>query len=407
MENKEYKLYGYRWVVLAVFMLINLTIQSLWIAYAPITGPAATFYGVSDLQIGFLAMVFMIAFIPLSIPVSWSIDTFGFRKTVGLGAILMGVFGVVRGLAGANYTLVLLSTIGIAVAQPFLLNAWTTVPAKWFNIEFRATAVGLVTLSNLVGTALGMVLTPMLTEKLSIPNVQLIYGIVAAFSAVLFIIFAREKPATPPCPAGMEVRSLMLDGLKNALRNRMFWLYLAVSFIGMGLFNGITTWVEAIIRPRGFTPTEAGTLGALMLIGGIIGAVVIPPFSDRSHKRKKYLLLGILAAIPGLIGITYASKEIAWLLYVSAFAMGFFITSTSPIGMQYAAEITQPTPEGTSNGLIQLFGQASVVFVYLMEALKTPDGSFTPALLLGVGLLLFSAFLITRLKDPEYLKKAE
>ena len=41
--------------------------------------------------------------------------------------------------------------------------------------------------------------------------------------------------------------------------------------------------------------------------------------------------------------------------------------------MQYAAEVTQPTPEGTSNGLIQLFGQASVVFVYIMEALKTAE----------------------------------
>jgi MFS family permease len=405
MKSQEYRLYPYRWLILAVFMFINLTIQILWIGYSPITGPAAKFYGVSDLQIGFLAMTFMIAFIPLSLPVSWAIDTYGYRKTVSLGAILMGVFGIVRGLAGANYTLVLLSTIGVAVAQPFLLNAWTTVPAKWFNLEFRATAVGLVTLANLVGTALGMVLTPILTETMSIPHVQLIYGIVAAFSALLFIIFARETPPTPPCPAGMEVRALMLDGLKNAVKNKMFWYYLAVSFIGMGLFNGVTTWVEPIIRPRHFTPTDAGTLGALMLIGGVIGAVVIPPFSDRTHKRKKFLLLGILAAIPGLIGITFAQS--LWLLYISAFAMGFFITSTSPIGMQYAAEITQPTPEGTSNGLIQLFGQASVVFVYIMEATKASDGSFTPALLIMVGLLLISALLITRLKDPEYLKKAE
>ena len=61
--------------------------------------------------------------------------------------------------------------------------------------------------------------------------------------------------------------------------------------------------------------------------------------------------------------------------------------------------MTQPTPEGTSNGLIQLFGQASVVFVYIMEALKAPDGSFTPALLLAVGLLVISALLATQMKD--------
>jgi hypothetical protein len=58
----------------------------------------------------------------------------------------------------------------------------------------------------------------------------------------------------------MEARALMLDGLRHALTVRPFWLYLAVSFIGLGIFNGITTWVENIVRPRGFTPAEAGTL---------------------------------------------------------------------------------------------------------------------------------------------------
>jgi MFS family permease len=379
-------------------MFINLTIQVLWITYAPITGPAAEFYGVPDLLIGLLAMSFMIVFIPLSIPVSWLIDTHGFRLAVSIGAVMMGVFGVLRGLAGQNYTLVLLCTFGIAAAQPFLLNAWTKVPANWFSIEERATAVGLVTLANLVGTALGMLLTPLLTETLPIPIVQLIFGGAAAFSAFLFLLLAREKPATPPCPPGMEVRALMLEGLKHALTVKYFWLYLLVMFIGMGIFNGLTTWVESIIRPRGFSTTDAGTLGALMLIGGILGAVIIPPFSDRQHKRQRYLLLGMLLSLPGLIGLTFATSS--WLLFLSAFSLGFFLISTSPIGMQYTAEITIPTPEGTSNGLIQLFGQASVIFVYIMEALKRPDGSFTPALLLSIGLILLNVLLITQLKDP-------
>ena len=249
MTEKSYRLYPYRWVVLAVFMFINITIQMLWITYAPITSLAASFYGVKDLQIGMLSMVFMIAFIPLSMPVSWAIDTYGFRWTVGIGAVLMGIFGVLRGVVGTNYTIVLISTIGIAAAQPFLLNAWTKVPAQWFSTDERATAVGLVTLASLVGTALGMVLTPILVETMSIANIQLLYGGIAAFSAVLYLIFAREKPATPPCPPGQEVRVLMLDGLKSALKVKEFWFYLFVSFIGLGLFNGITTWVEAIIRP--------------------------------------------------------------------------------------------------------------------------------------------------------------
>jgi MFS family permease len=398
MKDTSYRVYGYRWVVLGVFMFVNLTMQMLWITFAPITGPAAQFYGVTDLQIGLLAMTFMITFLFLSFPASWAIDTYGFRKAVSFGAVLMAVFGIVRGLAGANYGLVLAATIGIAIGQPFLMNAWTKVPANWFAINERATAVGLVTLANLVGTALGMLLTPILTEKLPIPTVQLIFGGVAALAALSFIILSREHPLTAPCPPGMEVRSLMLDGLKQILRTVPFWLFVIVIFLGMGIFNGISTWVENIIRPRGFTPVDAGTLGASMIFGGILGAVIIPLISDKQHKRQRYMLLGVALAIPGLIGVTFATS--LWLLFLSAFWMGFFLISVSPIGMQYIAEVTYPAPEGTSNGLIQLAGQLSVVFVYLMDAMKSPNGAFTPSLVLFVGLMVVVVGVITQMKDP-------
>lgn len=396
-ETSSYQVYRYRWVVLAVFMLINLAIEILWIGYAAITGPAAEFYGVTDLQIGLLAMIFMIIYIPLSIPVSWVLDTYGFKFAVGIGAILMSIFGVLRGLAGTSYNLVLISTIGIAVAQPFLMNAWTKVAAQWFSIDERATAVGLASVSNLIGTAIGLVLTPILILSSSIPTVQLIYGGIAAFCAVLFLAFAREAPPTPPCPPGMEARALMLDGLKHALSIRPFWILLFVFFIGNGLFNGISTWIENIVRPRGFTPQQAGVLGGLLLVGGIVGAIILPPLSDKSGKRRIFMLIGVACSIPGLSGITFANTY--WLLLLSTFEIGFFLVAVSPIGYQYVAELTYPTPEGTSNGLIVLAGQLSVVFVYAMEALQGSDGSFTTSLLIGVVLIFFNVYLISRLKD--------
>jgi MFS family permease len=397
MSDSGYSVYRYRWVVLAVFMLANMAIQILWIAYAPITGPAASFYGVTDLQIGLLAMVFMIVFIPMSIPVAWMIDTYGFRLAVGIGVVLMAVFGVLRGLAGASYPLVLASTIGIAMGQPFMMNSWTKLPANWFPVRERATAVGFAVLSTLGGIALGMGLTPVLAEKVSIPTLQLIYGGVAVASALLFIGLARERPPTPPCPPGHESRALMLDGLKHALRVKTFWLYLLVWFVGNGVFNGVSTWIESIIRPRGFTPAQAGQAGAIMIIGGILGALIVPALSDRQQKRQRYILLGTLLCVPGLLGLAFATSYL--LLVCSVFVLGFFLICPGPIGMQYAAEITHPTPEGTSAGLIQLFGQASVVFVYLMDAIKSPSGSFTPPLLVSIVLTLVAALAVTQLKD--------
>ncbi len=392
-----YRVYGYRWVVLAVFMLANLAIQMLWISYAPITSQAARYYGVSSLAIGILAMTFMIAFIPLSLPAAWVIDTRGFRLAVGFGVVLMAVFGVARGLAGANYTLVLLSTIGLAVAQPFLLDAWTKVPANWFAQGERATAVGLVTLASMLGIAVGMVLTPVLANAMSIASVQLVYGLFAAATAVAFLVLARERPATPPCPAGMDERALMLDGLKHALTVKPFLVMLGVAFMVMSAFNGVTTWVEEIIKPRGFSSTEAGIMGGLMLIAGIIGAVVLSALSDRQGKRIRFMVIALVATVPGMLGVAFASSVLV--LYAFAAVLGFFLVAVLPIGMQYAAEITNPTPEGTSNGLIQLCGQVSVVYVYIMAALRTSNGSFTVSLLLSAVLLVACALAVSRLKD--------
>lgn len=401
MADKGYRVYGYRWVVLAVFMFINLTIQILWISYAPVITPAAKFYGASDTQIGLLAITsWLIAYMVLSLPVSWAIDTYGFHITVGFGAILMAVFGILRGFAG-TYTQVVWTTVGIAIAQPFLLNAWTKFAAHWFGLEDRATAVGLVTLSSLLGVAVGEAIPPILLQGgMSIPNEQLVFGVVTAFSSLLFIILARDKPATPPCPPGQEVRSLMLDGLKHAVTVKDFWLLLFVAFVALAIFNGVSALVEDIIHPRGFAPTDAGTLGALIVIGSILGAVILSHFSDKHRLRQRYLLLGFLLAVPGLLGITYATS--VWLLMISGFWLGFFLMGISPIGFQYGAEIVHPTPEGTSNGLIQLFGQASAVFAYLMVAMKTSTGSFTPSLLLAVGLLVISLIVITQMKDPVF-----
>ena len=394
----SYRVYPYRWVVMGAFMAVNLVIQMLWISYASITDEAAGYYGVSHLAIGLLAMIFMIVFIPLSLPAAWLIDARGFKTAVGIGAVVMGAGGLARGFAGSNYTGALLATIAIAAAQPLLLNAWTKVPANWFAPTERATGVALATLAMLIGVALGEALTPVLIKSMSIASVQLLYGAVAMVSAGVFLGCARERPATPPCPPDMQVRALMFDGLRHALRLRPFRVYLGIWFIGMGVFNGVLTWVDEIVHPRGFSSSVAGSVGALVLLGGVLGSATLAPWSDRRHTRVRFMLGGLVLAVPGLIGLTFATSTAV--LCISAFAFGYFLISIGPIGMQYAAEIARPTPEGTSQGVLQLVGQCSVAIVYLMTAMKTARGSYTPALLLTVVLLVVGAVLAAGLKDP-------
>jgi len=403
MEQVNFKVYGYRWIMLLAFMFAVAVNQLLWITFAPITGSAAKYYGVPDLSIGILSMSFMIVYIFVSIPASWAIDTYGIRVAVGIGAALTGIFGLLRGLLAPNYNLVLISQIGIAIGQPFILNAVTTVAARWFPLQERATASGLGSLAMYLGIVVGLALTPYLTIQSSIGSMLMIYGIVSVIAAVVFFAVARERPPTPPCLPGQEERSLVFDGLKQTLRKRSFALLMLIFFVGLGVFNAVTTWIEDIVRPRGFSITQAGIIGGLMVLGGIVGAVVMPSLSDHYRKRIPFILLALAGATLGLAGITYATSY--WLLLASAFGLGFFLLSAGPIGFQYGAEVTYPAPEGTSNGLLLLMGQISgIVFIFGMDSFKSPvTGSMTPSLIVLIGLMVLGLLLGTRLRESTLL----
>lgn len=250
----------------------------------------------------------------------------------------------------------------------------------------------------------GLVLTPFLSLQGGIAKMLLVYGVGALIAGVVFLVVAREHPPTPPGPPEQEERALMFDGLKQALRKKDFLLLMLIFFIGLGVFNAVTTWIEDIVRPRGFSIVQAGYAGGLMIAGGVIGALILPALSDHYRRRVPFIVLAIVGAIPGLVGITLATSSS--LLMISAFVLGFFLLSSGPIGFQYGAEIARPTPEGTSNGLLLLMGQISgIAFIFGMDSFKVAGtGSMTPSLVALIGLMLLALVVATRLHESDLLK---
>ncbi len=397
----EIKVYGYRWVVLLAFMFVSLTMQIFWICYAPITGLAAEQYGVSDLEIGMLAMLFMYIYIPLAIPASWAIDTWGFKKAVGLGAIMMGVFGLMRGIWTANYSAALIATIGIAAAQPLFLNAGTKLAANWFPLGERATVIGIGSVAPLLGIVIGQMATPFLVAATSIGTTMLIYGVIGAISSLVFLIFARDHP---PTPAGYEERVVMFEGLKHILKLRDFWLLAIILFVVNAIFNGVSTWVEVIVRPKGMDVAQAGIIGGLLMIGGIVGVFVLPPFSDRMRKRRPVFMVGLAATIPFLLLLTFVGNFP--LLAVVSFLLGLFMMGILPIALQYGTELCYPAPEGTSGGLLTLAGQLSVVAITGMGLSNEATGSFTLSLIILTAAMAASVGILGLMKESKMMTSA-
>lgn len=407
MKESNFKVYGRRWIMLIIYMFLIASNQLLWITFAPITGDATKFYQVSDLRIGILSMCFMIVYIVVSIPASWIIDKYGIRTGVGIGAVFTGVFGLLRGFTGSDYNLLLVTQVGVAIGQPFILNALTKFAARWFPIEERATATGLGSLAMYIGILAGMALTPYFVIGSGIKGMLNIFGIFSVSVSAIFMLFIKEGPPTAPCRPDQEERSLVFDGFMHTLRTRNFIWLMIIFFIGLGVFNSVTTWIEDILRPRGFSATQAGITGGVMILAGIVGALIIPLLSDRLKKRTPFIIVALMGATLGLAGITFATTY--WLLITSGMVLGFFLLSAGPVGFQYGAEITYPASEGTSNGMLLLMGQISgIAFIFGMDSFKSSgNGSMTPSLVLLIGLMIVSILMSFTLKESIILSREE
>ena len=373
LTESQIEVYSYRWVIIAVFAVINIVVQLQWLSFAPIAKAAQSVYGVSALQIDFFSLIYLAVFVIFCIPASYVIDTFGIRIGIGIGAALAGIFGLMKGLFATDYIMVCIAQTGLALSQPFIINSTTKVAVRWFPITERATAGGIGLLAQFLGMIVAMIVTPHLISEdaqgvYSLSKMLMTYGIITAVGAVILLVFLREKPPTPPCLEGQYERFKVFEGLRHMLKNRDMIFLIMVFFLGLGMFNAITTCINQICKLRGLNFEQTGLVGGMMLISGVLGSIVFPLISDKLRKRKAVFLFTGICSIPGLIGLTLAGQY--WAMLTSSFSMGFFFLGGAPILFQFSAEINAPAPESTSQGLLMLAGQiGGILFVIGMNGL--------------------------------------
>ncbi len=395
-SSTESTVYGYRWIVLLVFMFIAAITQVLWITFAPISSLAASLYSVTELDVALLSLIFMVVYIPVSIPSAYLIDNKGFRYAAGIGAIITAIFAILRAFA-PNYLLVFIFSAGIAVGQPFVFNSPTKIARRWFPAQERGIATGLGTMAIFLGIMLGLLVTPFAVVGIGFFYTMLSYAMIAVIAALLFLLIAKEHPPTPPEPSEPEEEK-MIKGLRKIIGIKQFIILEVLFFVGMGIFNGVATWIEQILAGRVVDITQAGIVGAIMILGGIIGAVIIPTLSDKYQRRKPFIILSLLLAAPFTFILAYHPDYNV--LLASAFLLGFFLMPALPLGLQTGAEMTKPIPEGTSAGILMIFGQAGgIVLILAMDLTNSLFLSFFWAMILLVVLDLLALLISFLLKE--------
>jgi sugar phosphate permease len=396
----EYKIYRYRWVILIIYMFVAALTQLYWLNFAAIETKTEELLSIPASSVMWFTLVFPLIQVLLTMPAGVLIDKKGFKYGVGIGVLFTGVFAMLRLVNPNSFAVLLISQIGISIGQPFVLNSVTKLAVTWFPKKEEATAVGLGSLALFIGMMVALGATPALVQTLGFNTMLLLYGALGIIGILLFFILVRSKPQTPSRePEALEEISNW-EGIRRILKVRDFVILGFIALIGIGVFNGLATWLEKILNELHQIPmTDAGTISAILIFSGMLGCIIIPIISDKIMRRKPFL---ILASLIGTLTVTALIFVNGYSLnMINGIILGFFLISALPIMLTMSTEITGAKFAGISVGFLQLLGNAAaVIIVPVMEFLRGATNQFILPLTLLAVLLVISFILAIIIKEP-------
>lgn len=386
-----------KWAIIAGFSILLGVNQFLWLTFATIVISTETHFGVNEFFANLLTLMFPIVFVLLAINSGKMLDTIGYKKVVSYAAILMLIGAIIRWLGADSYWIVFIGQLLIAIAQPYITNAINQVSSDWFDKSQIATVTGVIMGGMFLATALGAFAPAPLIEAFGFSNMLLINVMITAIAVGGFLLVVAEKPKQH------EISAISLHEIESLLKNKRLWFISLAVFIAMGYFNGLSNWIAPILAPRGIDETTAGIITAMLIVGGIFGALIIPLVSDYLQKRRIFLVLATLVGLGATYPLLYLTTATTTLLL--SFMLGFFLLAGYPLLIAAAEDTVHPSQAAKAVAMLMMMGNlGGVIIVLMMQGVKGWTGSWIPSgwvLIIAVGL---ASFLVMQIRDKPTVK---
>jgi len=335
------------WLLVAVYYFYQYALRSAPSVMIPQLSEA---FGVSALGVTSIVGLFYYGYSPFSLVAGATIDRFGAKRIIPVGAALVGVGALLFGsgsVAAANIGRFLQGAGGV-----FALVGAVYLVTRNFPASSAASFIGATQMFGIAGGSAGQFCVgPLLKRGVPWERFWIYAGLAGlAMSVGLFVFLPKEErvPATGNT-AGM---GSVLRSLKAVFLNRqsvLCGLIAGLLFIPTTIF-GMTWGVRFLQEARGREYEQAVSLAATVPFGWMLGCPLLGFISDRLGRRKPVIFAGALVLL----------IIVAWILFgvpsiLRGSAVGLIMGIASGAAMLPYTVIKEANPPelgGSATGVI-------------------------------------------------------
>jgi len=342
------------WSVIGAYALAASAAMSLQLVFAPVTTTAAAHYGTSVEAIGWLSEVFPLMYVLFAIPAGFLLDR-RFRSGLLLGAALIAGGAALR-MVDDTYAWALAGQLICAIGQPLILNGVTLVASDYLEERRRPFGLALAMASVYVGQLAAIMMGAMLSEPTQ-TSLLVRYSTLYAVIAAVALAASLRKPGAfrsteQSLPAWASLTSLWADGFIRTIT--------LLSFIGIGVFTALLTWLEAILEPVGVSPAAAGVMLIGLIVAGIVGVSFLPALASRKKREFQLLLLSGAVGVIAMLALVVAPGTLVGLVAMPTY--GLFLLAGMPVILDLTERRAGPRV-GTATALVWMAGNAGSLII--------------------------------------------
>jgi MFS family permease len=389
--SEEYRVLGYRWINMVMYVLVAFMAGLAFMTLAPLLEVMAERWSVGFGTVSSLLSIFGVFMVLLSIPIGYVTDRVGFKLPVAIGGSLLAV-GIIGRTAAGSFGLFTLVTIVAGVGWGIMWSPVGSLAATWFPHREIGLASSLWPAGLLAGMAVGSLTAIPVMMQFGWNTMWLIYGVVAVIIAVLAWVLMRARPPVPPEPRPPFPPAGILEGIKQTMGRPNIALQYAV-FAAVGSLAVAPSILPPMLIAKGVAPPLAGLVSGLLLIGGVVGTLVVPPLAFGRRRTRAALLAASVLGPLFFIAIFYAPVAGGGVGLVSVLSFVFGFCMAAVMGISPGVGQVQPgVNPGNAGILMGVFltsiGIGVTIYPVLTGMLTESAGVLAAAWLLTVLPLL-------------------